>query len=55
MDTGRGIDQKAFQFAYGKHAKQKPVPSAGIILDGVPYHEVMPVGRGERYAKENYR
>ena len=55
MDTGCGIDHKEYQFAYGHHARQKPVLSAGIILDGIPYHEVMPIGHGERYAKENYR
>ena len=55
MDTGCGIDNAAYQFAYGKHTKQKPVLSAGVVLDGVPYHEVMPIGRGERYSKENYR
>jgi predicted phosphodiesterase len=42
MDTGCGIDVKAFQFAYGKHIKDRPVLSAGVVIDGIPYHEVMP-------------
>jgi len=55
MDTGCGIDVKAYQFAYGRHARQKPVLSAGVILDGVPYHEIMPVMPHEAYSKECYK
>ncbi len=54
MDVGTGIDVRAMQFAYGKHCIQKPIISAGVILDGMPYHEMMPCGRDERYARENY-
>lgn len=49
MDVGCGIDVKAWQFAYGRHVKDRPILSAGVVLDGIPYHEVMPIGKGERY------
>lgn len=55
MDVGCGIDVKAWQFAYGKHIKIRPILSAGVVLDGIPYHEIMPCGDGEKYAKERYR
>lgn len=49
MDTGCGIDDKAFAFAYGKHMIKRSIISAGVVLDGVPYLEIMPIGPGERY------
>jgi len=55
MDSGCGIDVKAFQFAYGKHCKTRPILGAGIILDGIPYHEVMPCGTGELYHRSNFK
>lgn len=54
MDTGCGIDVSAMQFAYGKHYIQKPILSAGIVRDGIPYHEVMPCGRGEKYHRSRF-
>ena len=55
IDTGCGIDVDAYQFAYGKHIKERPILSAAVILDGVPYHEIMPCGRGEIYHKSNFK
>ncbi len=50
MDLGCLIDDKAMQFAYGKHMKQRSILGAGIILNGKhPYHEIMPVDPGEEY------
>jgi len=54
MDTGCGINVDAYQFAYGRHARQRPVLSAGVVLDGLPYHEIMPCGRKERYHKRRF-
>ncbi len=53
MDVGCGIDVDAFQFAYGKHTDERPVLGAGVILDGIPYYEVMPCGPKELYHKSN--
>jgi len=54
MDVGCGIDVTAWQFVYGKHIKERPILSAGIIIDGIPYHEVMPCSEGERYHKSRF-
>ena len=55
VDVGCGIDVDAFQFAYGRHIKERPILSAAVILDGVPYHEIMQCGRGERYHKSKFQ
>jgi hypothetical protein len=55
VDVGCGIDVDAWQFAYGRHAKERPILSAAVILDGIPYHEVMPCGRGEKYHKSRFK
>lgn len=54
MDVGCGIDIRGFQFAYGKHFARRPILGAGIILDGVPYHEIFLCGRGEKYHHSNF-
>ena len=55
MDTGTGIDVRAFQFAYGKHCVKKPILSCGVILDGnKPYLEIMPIGDNEKYNRERF-
>ncbi len=48
MDVGCLIDREAFQFAYGKHAKKKPILGCGVVLDGFPHWEVMPLERYHR-------
>lgn len=55
VDVGCGIDVSAFQFAYGKHIKERPILSAAIIVDGMPYHEIMPCGLGEKYHKSRFK
>jgi predicted phosphodiesterase len=55
VDVGCGIDIDAYQFAYSKHVKERPILSAAVILDGIPYHEVMPCGRKEKYHKSRFR
>ncbi len=49
LDVGCGIDDKAFAFAYGQHIIKRSIISAAVVLDGVPYHEIMPISKGERY------
>lgn len=49
LDTGCGIDEKMMQFAYGRDNPIRPFLAAGVIIDGVGYHEPMPCGKGERY------
>jgi len=47
MDVGCLIDIDAWQFAYGRHMPKKPILGCGVVLDGIPYHEIMPI--------ENYK
>lgn len=54
VDVGCGIDVDAYQFAYGKHTKERPILSVAIIRDGIPYHEIMPCGRKEMYHKSRF-
>ena len=49
LDTGSLIDDKAMAFAYGLRTKKRSVLSAAVVVDGVPHHIVMPVGKGEPY------
>lgn len=55
MDTGCGVDDRAYAFAYGRHAKQRSILGAGVVIDGVPYHEVCQIGPGERYNRSKFR
>jgi len=55
MDTGCGIDVDAYQFAYGAHMPSRPILSAGVIIDGVPQHFIMPCGIKEKYHKSRFK
>lgn len=48
MDVGCGIDVKAWQFVYGRDYTDRPILACGVILDGIPHHEIMPL---EKYKK----
>lgn len=54
MDTGCGIDIDAWQFAYGKHERKRPILGAGVVLNSIPYHIVMPCGKNEQYHKSRF-
>lgn len=54
MDVGCLIDDDAMNFAYGKMFKKKSVLSAGVVIDGIPYHEMLPCAKGEPYHRDNY-
>lgn len=45
MDTGCGIDDRKWAFAYAKHIKKRSVISCGVVIDGIPYFEIMPLER----------
>lgn len=55
MDTGCGVDDKAYAFAYAKEQVTRSILGSGIIIDGTPYHEIMKCGRGERYHDSKFR
>lgn len=48
MDVGCGIDVKAWQFVYGRDYTDRPIMACGVVLNGIPYHEIFPA---ERYSK----
>jgi predicted phosphodiesterase len=54
MDTGCGIDVEAFQFAYGCNARKRPILSAGVVIDGIPDHHIMPCGTREKYHRSRF-
>lgn len=49
MDVGCGIDEKMWQFAYGRDTADRPAVCAGVVIDGTPYLEPCPIGLGEAY------
>lgn len=55
LDCGCGIDERAFNFAYGRDTIDRPALSAGVIIDGVGYVEPMLVGKGEKYWDGNFK
>jgi predicted phosphodiesterase len=54
MDVGCGVDDRAIAMAYGKHQKVRSILSAGVVIDGVPQHHVMPMGPGEKYHRSKF-
>ena len=54
MDTGCGVDISHPARAYGKNMIRKPILAAGVVLNGLPYHEIMPMARGEKYHKSRF-
>lgn len=54
-DVGCGIDEKAFQFIYGKDDPLRPFISALIVIDGIPYLEPCPIGRREKYHDSKFK
>ena len=55
MDTGCGVDIHHPAMNYGKNMRSKPILSAGVVIDGYPYHEIMPMARGERYHRSRFK
>ena len=43
MDVGCGIDDKKYAFAYGRHLKKRSILGCGVVIDGTPYWEPMPL------------
>jgi len=54
-DTGCGVDEKAFQFIYGKDNPLRPFISVLIVKDGTPYLEPCPIGHKERYHQSRFK
>ena len=54
VDTGCLIDDRAFAFAYGKHAKVRSYLSTPVVIDGHPYMEDLLCGPGEPYHRSKF-
>ncbi len=55
MDVGCGIDDDAYAFVYADEQITRSILSAGIILDGTPYHEMMQCGKNEKYHDSRFK
>jgi len=54
LDTGCGINDREFQFAYGKNTEERPVLSCAVVEDGQPHSIAMKCGMGEKYHDSNF-
>jgi predicted phosphodiesterase len=54
MDTGCGIDDEAYAFAYAEEQITRSILSSGVVLNGVPEHIIMQCGKGEKYHDSNF-
>jgi predicted phosphodiesterase len=55
MDVGCGVDDKHLAFKYGEHLKVRSILSCGVVIDGMPNHIIMPMGRGEKYHRSRFK
>lgn len=55
LDTGCGVDVHHPAMAYGRNLSVKPILSVGVVIDGIPYHEIMPCGPGETYCRARFK
>lgn len=55
MDTGCGVDVEHAAMRYGRDLLRKPVLSAGVVIDGHPYFELMDWQRGGRFHRSRFR
>ena len=55
MDCGSGVDIQHVGMQYGRNLVSKPMLSAGVVIDGYPYHEPMPCGRGEAFHRSKFK
>ena len=54
LSVGCGVDERAMAFAYGKHSSRKAILSAAVVIDGIPSHQIMPCGAGEKYNRARF-
>ena len=54
MDTGCGIDDEAYAFAYAEEQVTRSILSTSVVIDGVPEHIIMKCGHGEKYHDSNF-
>jgi predicted phosphodiesterase len=55
LNVGCGVDDRHVAFRYGENLKVRSILSAAVVLDGVPQHIIMPMGRGEKYNRSRFK
>lgn len=53
MDVGTGVNDKAMAFAYSQFNNIRSVISCGVVIDGLPFLEICPCSKGEKYWNGN--
>jgi UDP-2,3-diacylglucosamine pyrophosphatase LpxH len=54
-DTGCGVDDKQMAFVYAEKNRRRSVISAVVVIDGIPYLEPCPIGKGEKYHDSKFK
>lgn len=54
MDVGALISDSSMAFAYAKYQTAKSVLGVGVVLEGIPYYEILPCSEGEKYFDGNF-
>lgn len=54
MDTGCGCDPDHVAMSYGRNLVRRPILGAGVVIDGTPYHEIMPIERGSKFHRSRF-
>ena len=54
MDVGALTDDDSMAFVYAKYQTAKSVLGCGVVIDGIPYHEIFRCGPGEKYNRSNF-
>jgi predicted phosphodiesterase len=49
LDVGCGINEKEWQFAYGRDMVERPILACAVVKDGQPHSIAMKCGTGEKY------
>lgn len=55
MSVGCLLDRLHPAMAYAEGTVLKQILSCGVVIDGHPYYEMMPCGRGELYHRSNFK
>lgn len=53
-DVGCGVDRLHPGMRYDRKNPIKPILACGVLIDGIPYIEIMPCASGERYHRSNF-
>jgi predicted phosphodiesterase len=49
MDVGCGCNDRSMAFAYGQFARRRSIIGCGVVIEGIPYYEICPIGKDEKF------